>query len=243
MHVLIASCLVATLSTAVVPVLDMDGHGNFPALTFPDGSPVPFAPRRSVPGSSETAPAIPNGAALSPPPPVAETPAKVIPKGERRKQRIDDLLTRLAQAKDQAEADAVNGMLANLRLQSGSDTADLLMTRAMAAIGGKDNKTALVLLDKILALQPGWAEAWNKRATVRYLEDDDAGSMEDISHVLVLEPHHFGALSGMGFILHRNGEDKAALTVLRQAAAVNPHSPDIKGLIDQLTPEIEGHDL
>lgn len=240
MHALIASFLAATLSAAVVPVLDADGP--LPSITLPDGSPVPFAPRQSPFGLPGAAPAVPGGAP-APLPPAAESAGKAVPKSERRKQRIDDLLTRLAQAKDETEAEAVTGMLVHLWLQSGSDTADLLMARAMTAIGGKDNKTALVLLDKIVALQPGWAEAWNKRATVRYLEDDDAGSMEDISHVLVLEPRHFGALSGMGYILHRNGEDKAALDVLRRAAAVNPQSPEVKGLIDQLTPEIEGHDL
>lgn len=236
MHALIAILLAATLSAATVPVLDKDGHGDFPAMTLPDGSSVPFPPGAGV-GLPRAVPAAPETS-----PPLADA-GKAVPKGERRKQRIDDLLTRLAQAKDQTEAEAVNGMLTHLWLQSGSDTADLLMERAVTAIGGKDNKTALALLDEILVLQPGWAEAWNKRATVRYLDDDDAGSMEDISHVLVLEPRHFGALSGMGYILHRNGEDKAALTVLRKAAAVNPQSSDVKGLIDELTPVIEGHDL
>ena len=67
--------------------------------------------------------------------------------------------------------------------------------------------------------------------------------MEDISHVLALEPRHFGALSGMGFILHRNGDDKAALTVLRRAQVVNPQQPEVKTLIDHLVPDVEGHDL
>ena len=61
------------------------------------------------------------------------------------------------------------------------------------------------LLDKLIVLQPDWAEAWNKRATVRYLMDDEQGSMADIARVLVLEPRHFGALSGMGMILERGG--------------------------------------
>ena len=238
MHALIAPFLAAALSALTVPVLDRTAHGDFPTMTMPDGSPFPLPPAPDVSGLPG-APALPGGGST----PLAESPGQPLAKGERRKQRIDDLLSRLAQAKDQTEAEAVNGMLAHLWLQSGSDTADLLMARAMTAVGGKDNKTALALLDKIIVLQPGWAEAWNKRATVRYLEDDDAGSMEDISHVLVLEPRHFGALSGMGYILHRNGEDKAALTVLRKAASVNPQSPDVKGLIDELTPVIEGHDL
>ena len=99
------------------------------------------------------------------------------------------------------------------------------------------------LLDKILVLEPDWAEAWNKRATLRFLEDDDAGSMEDLSHVLALEPRHFGALSGLGFILKRNGMNKGALAALRKALAIYPENPDIQKAVDELTPDVEGRDL
>ena len=107
----------------------------------------------------------------------------------------------------------------------------------------KSFDTASSLLDKIIVLRPRWAEAWNKRATVRYLTDDDVGSMADIGQVLTLEPRHFGALSGMGLILHRNGDDKAALTVLRRAAVIDPQNTQVKSMIEDLTPAVEGKDL
>ncbi len=134
-------------------------------------------------------------------------------------------------------------LLDRLWLQSGSDTADLLMTHALACIQAQDYKCAGDLLDKVVTLRPDWAEGWNQRATLRYLTDDDMDSMADISRVLALEPRHFGALSGMGYILHRNGNDKAALTVFRKAAAINPQNKGIKALIDELAPNVEGHDL
>ena len=134
-------------------------------------------------------------------------------------------------------------MIAQVLLQSGSDTADLVMQRAVMAMEAKDYPTATDLLDKIITLQPGWAEAWNKRATVRYLVDDDAGSMADIGHVLALEPRHVGALSGMGLILHRNGEDRAALTVLRRAAGINPQDAQVKSMVDDLAHAVEGNAL
>ncbi len=113
----------------------------------------------------------------------------------------------------------------------------------MVALSGNHKDVALDLLDRILALAPDWAEAWNKRATLRFLDDDDAGSMEDISHVLALEPRHFGALSGHGFHPERNGQDKAALTALRKALEIYPESEEIKKAVDQLVPEVEGRDL
>ena len=134
-------------------------------------------------------------------------------------------------------------LIEQMWMKSGSDTADLLMTRVVAAINNNRHDVADALLDQILELQPNWAEAWNKRATLRFLDDDDAGSMEDISHVLALEPRHFGAISGMGFILERHGEDKAALTALRRALEIYPENPDVRKAVDKLTPEVEGHDL
>ncbi len=156
---------------------------------------------------------------------------------------LDKLLNRLAVARDSDEAKGIAGMVERLWMQSGSDTADLLMTRAVAAMDGQRRDVAAALLDKIIDLRPGWAEAWNKRATLRFLDDDDTGAMEDISHVLVLEPRHFGALSGMGFILERHGEHAAALKVLRKALAVDPQDTEIRKAVDKLAPTVDGEAL
>ncbi len=156
---------------------------------------------------------------------------------------LDRLFARLAKASDPDEAAGIAGVIERLWMQSGSDTADLLMARAMEAAQASHRDIALSLLDKVVGLDPGWAEAWNKRATLRFLDDDDSGAMEDIGHTLALEPRHFGALSGMGFILKRNGLEKGALTALRRAQSIYPESPDIKKAVDDLVPDVEGRDL
>ena len=167
------------------------------------------------------------------PPPTPPTHAQI----------LDRLFVRLAKASDPDEAAGIAGVIERLWMQSGSDTADLLMARAMEAAQASHRDVALSLLDKIVVLDPGWAEAWNKRATLRFLDNDDSGAMEDIGHTLALEPRHFGALSGMGFILKRNGLEKGALTALRRAQSIYPESPDIKKAVDDLVPDVEGRDL
>ena len=92
----------------------------------------------------------------------------------------------------------------------------LTMQRASAAVSARQFPLALELFDKIVLLRPTWAEAWNKRATVRFLGDDMDGAMEDIEQVLKLEPRHFGALTGMGFIMQKEGLDKGALAAFRK---------------------------
>ena len=172
-----------------------------------------------------------------------EADAAPSPKPSTRAEKLDKLLDRLGRAEDAEEAQGVAGLVQRMWMESGSDTADLLMSRAVSAMSGDRHDVAEALLDKIIALQPGWAEAWNKRATLRFLEHDDAGSIEDISHVLALEPRHFGALSGMGFILERHGEEAGALKALRRALAVYPQDADVRKAVDKLVPAVEGQDL
>ena len=54
--------------------------------------------------------------------------------------------------------------------------------------------------EEVIELDPNWAEAWNKRATVLYLMGKYQLSQNDIDKVLSLEKRHFGALSGQGLV-------------------------------------------
>lgn len=209
---------------------DPDALPGFPELRGP-----PVSGRPAL-GSDGTRDDPSDGAA-------ADAKPEPPPKPPTRAETVDKLLGRLAKAEDSDEAQGIAGLVQRLWMQSGSDTADLLMARAMTAMSGNRRDVAAALLDKVIDLQPGWAEAWNKRATLRFLEDDDSGSMADISHVLALEPRHFGALSGMGFILERHGEDAAALKALRRALAVYPQNAEVRKAVDKLAPTVEGQEL
>jgi tetratricopeptide (TPR) repeat protein len=113
----------------------------------------------------------------------------------------------------------------------------------MASIQAQRLPLALSILDRIVAIEPDWAEAWNKRATVRFLADDLDGAMIDLDHVLKLEPRHFGALSGMGFMLQRVGLQKRALEVFRRVLALYPQQPEAQKIVEKLTLEVEGRDI
>jgi hypothetical protein len=170
-------------------------------------------------------------------------PRPIVREAAQRANILDELFKRLAATADADEGKGIAGAIERVWLRSGSDTADLLMSRAVAAVQGKDLPLALELLDKVVAIEPDWAEGWNKRATARFMASDTNGAMADIDHVLKLEPRHFGALSGMGFILEREGLDKRALEVFRHVLTIYPGLPDIKKIVDKLVPEIEGRDI
>src|SRR5918997_6965912 len=136
-------------------------------------------------------------AAPAKPDPAKPDPAKPAP----RPSTLDDLFERLGKAESEREAEGISSLIERRFARSGSDTADLLLSRAAEAFGYKDLALSVELLDRVVALQPNWAEAWYKRATVFYQLDDPVAAMADLHRVLKLEPRHFNAWTGLGHIL------------------------------------------
>lgn len=160
-----------------------------------------------------------------------------------RQRVLDELFARLRAAADIDEAKGVAAAIERVWLQSRSDTANLLMQRVLVSLKDQNYPIALALLDKIVALEPDWAEAWNQRATTRFLAGDADGAMADIGQVVRLEPRHFGALAGMGMILQRAGFDKRALQMFNMALAIYPLQPELRRTVEKLTLDIEGRDI
>ncbi len=160
-----------------------------------------------------------------------------------RKQMLDALFVRLRNASDPGDAQRIAASIERVWLQSDSDTANLLMQRATVSMQARQYPLALLLFDKLVALEPDWAEAWNQRATTRLLAGDTDGAMADINQVMKLEPRHFGALAGMGMILQAAGLDKRALEIFKKALGIYPLEPNIQKLVERLTLEVEGEDI
>jgi tetratricopeptide (TPR) repeat protein len=174
----------------------------------------------------------------------ADAPDKLpkVARGDRFK-NLDFLFEALKAAPDADSAKLVEGRIWALWLHSGSDTADLLMTRVKSAMDGKDSGLAIELLTAVIGLKPEYVEAWNRRATLYFANKDYGKAVADIREVLAREPRHFGALSGLGIIMQEFGEDKLALEAFRRALAVNPHLPKIPEFVKTLTEKVEGRDI
>jgi tetratricopeptide (TPR) repeat protein len=172
-------------------------------------------------------------------------PPTDLPKVERDdpNNNLDTLFSALKIAPNETSAKAIEERIWALWLISGSDTCNLLMTRAKVATDAKDYDLALKLLDAIVAIKPDYVEGWNRRATLYYLKDDYAHAIADIGKVLTLEPRHFGALSGLGQMLQEIGDDKDALEAYRKALAIDPHLEHVPELVKTLTDKVEGRDI
>ena len=99
------------------------------------------------------------------------------------------------------------------------------------------------IFSKIVEIDPDFAEAWNKRATLLYLTGDLAGSVRDIERTLSLEPRHFGALSGLGLIYEQIESADGAIKAFTAALEINPHMPWIVERLEALEEEQEGEPL
>jgi tetratricopeptide (TPR) repeat protein len=182
----------------------------------------------------------PHGRAIEP-----MQPPKDLPRPQRgdRTRNLDFLFGALKAAPDADTAKQVENRIWALWMASGSDTANLLMSRVKTAIEGRDLDLALQLLDAVVTIKPDYVEAWNRRATIHYMRKEFGLAMLDIQQVLVREPRHFGALSGLGMILNEFGDEKHALTVFRRALEIHPHLSKIPDMVKGLTEKVEGRDI
>jgi len=156
---------------------------------------------------------------------------------------LDFLFGALQAAPDDTTAKAIEQRIWALWTVSRSDTANLLMTRVKTAIEQKDTDLAITLLDAIVKIKPDYVEAWNRRATIYYMQKDYGRALADIREVLKREPRHFGALSGLGLILQDIGDDKQALEVYRRALSIYPRLERVPDLVKTLSEKVEGRDI
>src|SRR4051794_28284470 len=172
-----------------------------------------------------------------------QPPSKLPNVGADRTRGLDFLFGALKAAPDEASAKHVEARIWAVWLQTPSDTAALLMMRAKAAMDAHQMEVAQKLLDSLVKLRPDYVEAWNRRATLYYLRNDYARSLQDIEQVLLREPRHFGALAGLGMIMQDIGDEKRALDAFRKALAINPHLEKVPDLIKSLSEKVEGRDI
>jgi tetratricopeptide (TPR) repeat protein len=154
-----------------------------------------------------------------------------------RDSRLDTLFETLQSTSDSRVAESAERDIIEIWLESGSDTVDLLMQWSLDAMEEKNYPLALDYLDRILIMQPNYAEGWNKRATVHFLTDDYSKAIADIEQTLALEPRHFGALSGLGTILREIGDVDRAVIAFREALAVDPHLDSVRDALDEIEKE------
>src|SRR4051794_36441499 len=204
------------------------GPGPGDVLPSPDKTPPPATPGGpGGPGGAQGGPSL----GQIPRTPDSDTAPKV---QFTRAQQLDQLFILLKAAPSDDAAKAVEKRISAIWMKSGSDTIDLLTKWADNAIDAKNYPLAIDYLDRITTLAPGYVEGWDKRANVYFMTEDYGRSLADLEHVLALEPRHFGALAGLGTIMHAIGQDGKALVAYKRALDLDPNLETVKDAISQL---------
>jgi tetratricopeptide (TPR) repeat protein len=146
--------------------------------------------------------------------------------------RLDQLFRHLA--RPDCQADALEDQIWQLWMHHPHRRAALALDRAASDIAAQRFDLAETRLQRLVRACPDFPEAWNKRATLYYLQERDAESVRDIHRTLELEPRHFGALCGLGEICLTQGDVEAALFVFHAALRVNPHLEGARDKVELL---------
>ena len=155
----------------------------------------------------------------------------------------DEMFEELKQAPTEEEATSVALDIWAAWMESGSAAADLVMERAVTAQANGDLDLARNLYDRVIAIVPEYAEAYNRRASVFLLNDQYDEALRDVNEALRLEPRHFGAWTGLGRVLEELGAQDEALEAYREALKIHPTLGPAKAAEARLLKEMNGQGL
>lgn len=107
--------------------------------------------------------------------------------------------------------------------RSGDAQIDTLFKKGVTQMNSGEPEAAAATFTEVIRKNPGFAEAWNKRATVYFFMKRFKESLADCDEVIKRNPVHFGVLSGYGQIYAQMEYFDKALEYFERAIAINPN--------------------
>jgi tetratricopeptide (TPR) repeat protein len=160
-----------------------------------------------------------------------------------RPKMLAELYEKLGQAKNATAAEPITKAIEDLWTVSGSDTIDLLMSRAAKFANQEDADLSLAILDAVVDIAPTDAEAWYLRGKVNVIRGKPERAIADFRRALTIDPKHYKAINNLGLVLEEIGAKKEALEAYRKALEVNPFLDDARQGVEALKREVEGQDI
>lgn len=136
---------------------------------------------------------------------------------------IDQLLEDLKKSDESVREQATQQLWQIWFQQKGSYGLDLLRRSQLAYERG-DIKGAEAILSTLVENQPDFAEAWNRRAVLHYIQGQYDQSLADCRKVTELNPIHFGAWHGMGLCYAALGRHREAIQAFQKALEIQPYA-------------------
>jgi tetratricopeptide (TPR) repeat protein len=142
--------------------------------------------------------------------------------------RVTPAVAALLHAEDPELVALAEATLWQVWTRSGDPAVDALFADGLRAMEAQDWLGAVAAFSRTIEQAPAFAEAWNKRATARFLATHYATSIADCEEVLRLNPQHFGALAGQGLCHTALGQHREAARCFRRALAVHPRLETVR---------------
>lgn len=136
---------------------------------------------------------------------------------------LDTLFAALGACPDADAADNLEQQIWSLWMYHPHHRAARHLDRAVTEIVRHCHDLAETRLALLLRNAPDYSEAWNKRATLYYLQERDDECLEALYRVLSLEPRHFGAICAAAEIFLSRGDRDLAAFTFETALRIHPH--------------------
>ena len=133
---------------------------------------------------------------------------------------------------------AANASLWKIWMRSDDLEVDTLMEQGVLLMQAGNLSAAIKAFSEMIARNPDFAEGWNKRATAFYLAKRFDESIADCNKTIELNPHHFGALFGLGLNYVGFEDYDRAIEAFRRTLKVVPYSRPAHSYIDALEKKI-----
>jgi tetratricopeptide (TPR) repeat protein len=124
--------------------------------------------------------------------------------------------------------------------RSGDARTDRVFEAGVAQMQAGELREAARTFGRVIEMQPGFAEGWNKRATVYFLLGELDRSLRDCDEVIRLNPDHFGVLAGYGQIHAQQGDLAAALDYFERALSINPNMDGVRASVEAIRRALAG---
>jgi tetratricopeptide (TPR) repeat protein len=108
------------------------------------------------------------------------------------------------------------------------------LCRGTQALNRKQYDQAICHFSHAIELDPTFAEAFNQRAIVKYLQERYHESLEDCTRAVERMPCHFGAWAGMGHCHAHEGRLPEAIDCYKKSLRIHPRFGGIKQVICEL---------
>jgi tetratricopeptide (TPR) repeat protein len=118
--------------------------------------------------------------------------------------------------------------------RSGDADIDRMFAVGVEQMNGRQLDAAVATFSEIIRRRPAFAEGWNKRATVYFIQGEYRKSLADCDEVIARNPYHWGALSGYGMIYVELDQPGRALEYFEKALAINPNLASVEQAIETL---------